>query len=373
MGGSGGGGSSQQSQTQGPPKWELPYAKQMTSQAQQLYGGGPYPQQNVAGFTPDQLAAMGGIEGMTPEQQAYLQQAQGANAGLMGGTPALNQAIGGLGNLAGGQDPNINAAIGSLSGLATGQNPAFNQAMAANLGLFNDPSMQAAQQANMATMSGQYLDPSKNQALQSYLQAGMDPIVRNYQQAIAPNILSSAVAAGGLGSSGTQNAYDAAQQNLASQLGNYAASVVEPAYQQERGLQQQAIGQAAGLLAPEQQAIGQVGSLLGQQAGAASALPGMFQPQLGAAGELPGMYQPQQQAIGQAAGLSQAQYDPISQLMGIGTQQQQQTQNVLNSIFQNAMMPYQMNQMGANLIGALSGGGGRSFTVGSQPGGGSMK
>jgi len=405
LGGSGGGGSSTTSQKSGPPKWELPYAQGLAGQAQGLYSGGPYPQQNVAGFSPDQMAGMGLTEDLTGQQQGYLGQAQAQNAALAGGTPeiqagldtlsgiaggynpALQGAAGAYGGLASGQNPLIQGAQGALSGIASGQNPWMQQAGQAAGGLLNDPSIQAAMQANQNIAQGGMLDPSKNTALQSYLQAGMDPIVRNYQQAIAPNILSGAVASGGLGSSGTQNAYDAAQQNLASQLGNYSASVIEPAYQQERQLQQQAIGQAPGLLSPQEQGISALSGLAGQQAGAAGALPGTFSPQLqgaagltgiagqqaGAAGQIPGMYNPMQQAIGQAPGLSQAAYGPAGQLLDVGQTQQQQLQNQLNSAFQNQMMPYQMLTQAANLVSPIAGGGGQSFSVQSAPGGGSMK
>jgi hypothetical protein len=383
----------------------VPYAQQQTGIASRLFGGGGgYPQQQTAPFSPDQLAAMQGVEQLTPEQQAYLNQAQAQNAALAGGTPDISAATGALTGVATGQDPFMQLAQQSLAGLAGGQNQAINvgtqalqnlaagqnpnwqQAMGAAQGMLNDPSIQAAQRANLATMQGQYLDPSQNKALQDYLNAGMAPIVANYQTAVAPNILSNAVATGGLGSSGAAEAFSNAQAELARSLGDYSAQVIEPAYQAERGLQQQAIMGAPGLLAPSQQAIGQMGSLLGQQAGAAQGLPGMLSPQLQAAqgmagtlspqlqaaGQIPGMYGPQEQAISQAGGLAQGAYMPSEQLMGVGTQQQQQLQNVLNTAFGNQMMPYQMSQMGANLISALSGGGGQSFQVSRQPGG-SMK
>jgi hypothetical protein len=338
----GGGGTSQTtSQQSGPAKYVQPFAKDVTGQAQQLYTGSGYPQQQTAGFSPDQLAGMGMVEGMTPDQQALLGQAQYQNAALAGGTPQ------------------IGAALNSLTGMATGQNPALDAAMMANFGMMNDPSIQSAQQANQAFMSGQYADPASNPALQAYLNAGMQPMIQNYQQAIAPNILANAVTSGGLGSSGTEQAFSNAQNQLAQQLGNYSASVVEPAYQQAMQQQQAAIGMAPQLLQPEQQAIGQV--------------PGLLSPQLQAAGQIPGMYAPQESAIGQAPGLSQAAYGPSGQLLDVGQQQQQQLQNVYNSLFQNQMMPYQMLTQAAGLISPLSGGGGQSFSVASQPGGGSMK
>jgi hypothetical protein len=315
---------------------------------------------------------MQGVQGMTPEQQAYLNQAQQQNAALAGGTPQINAATNALTGLATGQNPYLNQGMNVLGGIAGGQNPALNAAMQANLGMLNDPTIQAAQQANRAFMSGQYANPASNPALQAYLNAGMQPMIQNYQQAVAPNILSNAVASGGLGSSGTEQAFSNAQNQLGQQLGNYSASVIEPAYQQAMQQQQAAIGEAPSLLQPEQTAIGQVGNLLGTQMGAATALPGMLSPQLQAAGQIPSMYGPQEAAIGQAGGLSQAAYGPTGQLLDVGQQQQQQQQNLLNTIFGNQMTPYQMAQMGAGLIGPISGGGGQSFQVSSQPGG-SMK
>jgi len=370
----GGGGSSQTtSQQSGPWKGAAPFARQMVGEAQQLYAPGTqYPQQQTAGFSPDQLAGMGMVENLTPEQQAYLGQAQGMNAALMGGTPQLQAGLNALTGIASGQNPALQAGMGTLQNIAAGQDPYFQQAMGASAGMLNDPSIQAAIQANQNIATGGMLNAANNPALQSYLQAGMDPIIRNYQQAVAPNILQNAIMSGGLGSSGTEQAFGQAQNQLAQQLGNYAAGVIEPAYQQERQLQQQAIGQAPGLLSPEQAAIGQMGSLLGTQMGAAQGLPGMLSPQLSAATAIPGMYSPMQQAIGQAPGLSQAAYAPSGQLLDVGQQQQQQLQNVYNTLFQNAMMPYQMLTQGAGLISPLGGGGGQSFSVSRAPGG-SMK
>jgi hypothetical protein len=232
------------------------------------------------------------------------------------------------------------------------------QAYGANQGLLNNPYVNAAQQANANIAAGGNLDAANNQALQSYINAGLNPMISNYTQAVAPNILSNAVTSGGLGSSGTAQAFQNAQSALANQMGNYTAQVVEPAYESALGQQAQAIGQTTGLLAPQEQGISNLSGLAGQQAGAA--------------GQLPGTLSPQQGAIAQTPGLQEAAYGPTSQLGQVGQQQQQQQQNVLNTLFGNQMTPYQMSQMGSNLISALSGGGGQSFQVASQPGG-SMK
>jgi len=372
-GGSGSGGTSTTSTKQGLPKWELPYAKGLTGIATQLFGGGgPYPQQQTAPFSPDQLAAMQGIEQLTPQQQAYIQSAQQANQQFATGqNPYLNQALQGAAGLAGGTQA-LQGATGALSGIATGQDPYMQQVEQANLGRLNDPSMRQAIAANQATISGQYLNPATNPALQSYLQAGMDPIVQNFQQSVAPSLLGAAVTSGGLGSGGSQAAMQGAEQTLGRELGNYSAQVIEPAYQAERQLQQQAIQGAAGLLSPEQQAIAQQQGLTGTQISAAGAIPGMYQPQLSAMGQIPSLLYPQQAAIAGTPGLVSGAYTPSGQLLQAGQLQQQQLQDVFNTIFANQMMPYQMEQMGAGLIGPLSGGGQQGFQVSTAPGG-SMK
>jgi hypothetical protein len=342
LGSSGGGGTSTTSSQSGPAKYAVPYAQQQTGIAKNLFTGSGYPSQQTAGFSPDQLAAMQGVEGMTGPQQGISNATQMSNL-----------------QLALGMNPAINQATGALSGIAGGQNPLMQQAYGANQGLLNNPYINQAQQANAAIVGGANLDPSSNPALQSYINAGLAPMVSNYQQAVAPNILQNAVASGGLGSSGTEQAFQNAQSALANQMGNYTSQVIEPAYEAGLAQQQQAIQGAPGLLAPSETGISNLQGLVGQQQQAASAIPGMLSPQ--------------QSAISQTPGLQTAAYGPTSQLGQVGQQQQQQQQNVLNTLFGNQMTPYQMSQMGSNLISALSGGGGQSFQVSSQPGGGSMK
>jgi hypothetical protein len=339
-----GGGSGQSSTTStqsGPAKYVVPYAQQQTAQAGQLFSGQNYPQQQTAAFTPDQTTAMQMVEGMTPGQQSVSNASELANL-----------------QLALGLNPSVNAGTSALTNIATGQNPSLNAATAANQSLLNDPTIAAAQAANQNIISGANLNPSSNPALQAYLQAGMTPMIQNYEQAIAPNIVANAVGSGGLGGSGESQAFQNAQSALAQGLGTYTSGVIEPAYEAGLSQQQQAIQTAPSLLQPEQTAISQAAGLL--------------QPQISAATSLPGMLAPQQTAISQTPGLVSGAYTPSSQLQQVGTQQQQQAQNVLNTIFGNQMTPYQMAQTGAGLVGQLSGGGGQSFQVSSQPGG-SMK
>ncbi len=164
-----------------------------------------------------------------------------------------------------------------------------------------------AQGANANIASGANLDPSTNKYLQDYYNAAAAPVIENYTQAVAPNILANAVGAGGLGSSGEAQAFSNAQTDLGRSLGDLAANIYEPAY--EQGLSQQA------------------------------------------------------SAIGQAPNLATGQYIPSQALNQVGTQQQQQQQNILNTIFQNAMAPYNALTTQANLIGPLSGGGSNTVSI----------
>lgn len=220
-----------------------PYSKELTGEAGKLFGpGAQFPQQNVAPFSPDQLAAQQDTRNLTGPEQQYLGQAQ---------------------------------------------------------------------QEQGATASGKYLDPSTNKYLQSYYNAAADPMMQDYKNTIAPNLVGNAVASGGLGSSGSEQAFSNAQHQLGQGLATLGADIYEPAYQQERQLQQNA-----------------------------------------------------QQYAPQMAG---AQYLPGQMLNQSGQEQQQQQQNVLNTIFQNAMMPYQMLNQGANLISPLSGGAGSQIQISPNP------
>ena len=172
-----------------------------------------------------------------------------------------------------------------------------------------------AQNANTAIAGGANLNPQTNQYLQQYYNAAAQPVIQNYEQAVAPNILSNAVAAGGLGSSGTEQAFSNAQSQLGQQLGNLSANIYEPAYE----------------------------TALGQQTA----------------------------AIGQAPGLATAQYTPSEMLTGIGGQQQQQAQDVLQTGYQNqtqqAMWPYTALQMFGPTIGQAIGNAGTTVTTGTNP------
>ena len=70
-------------------------------------------------------------------------------------------------------------------------------------GSATNQALTTAQNANTAIASGANLNPATNPALDAYINAGMQPLVQQYEWATAPNILQNAVGSGGFGSSGT--------------------------------------------------------------------------------------------------------------------------------------------------------------------------
>ena len=182
--------------------------------------------------------------------------------------------------------------------------------------------LNSAQNQQLATLQGQYLNPQSNPWLQSYYNAAAQPMVQQYQQAIAPNILQQAASSGTIGSQGMDQAFSNAQQGLAQGLGNLAANTFEPAYAQERQLQQNA-------------------------------------------------------ATG-AGNTASSQFIPSQEEMQSGQVGQNQAQNVLQTGYQNAyqqaMWPFQELQMFGQGLGTANGGMGNSVSVSSGGGsGGGMK
>lgn len=185
------------------------------------------------------------------------------------------------------------------------------------------PFLNAAQQQQMDTIQGQYLNPSTNQYLQQYYNAAAAPMTQQYQQTIAPNILQSAAQTGTLGSAGTQQAFQNANTSLSQGLGNLAANIYEPAYQQAA--------------------------------------------------------QQQQTAAQNAGNTASSQFIPSQELQQSGQIGQNQAQNVLQTGYQNsntaAMWPFTELQMLGQGLGTANGGSGSSVSIGSgtSPSQGGMK
>jgi hypothetical protein len=240
-------------------------------------------------------------------------------------------------------DPNANLAAGYQNLIGRGQavdqtllpvaNQGYTGAVGGGMGVQNSPAYggyqqfaqsQTAPQAQLASYGAQaaannniglnslmglaqgqgYSNPWLSQAIQG----AIDPLVRNYQTAIAPGIDAAASQAGRYGSGAQAGMVDTAQQNLARGIGNVTSSMQNAAYEAERGRQLQAASQGGqlynqglslGLTAAEAAARAQQFGLTGLQGGYQS----------GNAATL--------QALGYMPQFLQAQYSsPLAQVQG---------------------------------------------------------
>lgn len=183
-----GGGGGQTTTTTKADPWvgQQPYLQSVFSGAQNAYNQyAGNPSSSVAGFTPMQ------------------QQAMGVTQNVANGTNFSNAA--GVNNAAGNYTANL------LNG-NTSANPA---------------SSAFAQFANGSMMNNPYETGALN--------AANNAITRSYQTATAPNTASAFEAAGRYGSGAYGNAVSQNQQDLATQLGNTDASLVNNMYQQNVG------------------------------------------------------------------------------------------------------------------------------------------
>lgn len=184
----GGGGGNTTSNTVATP-WtgQQPYLSSVFSGAQNAYNNyAGNPSSSVAGFTPMQQQAMGITQGV----------ANGTNFG----------AAAGVNNSAGNYTSNL------LNGNYLNSNPgnaAFSQF--ANGSMMNNPYMSQA------------------------LGAANDAITRSYQTATAPQTASAFAGSGRYGSGAYNQAVSQNQQDLATQLGNTDASLMNSIYQQNMG------------------------------------------------------------------------------------------------------------------------------------------
>jgi hypothetical protein len=362
------------------PTWAQPYAKGLLSQASGLYGAGSqYPQQQVAPLDPTQQQAFGDIQSVYNQLGPLAGQIGNIGGALGGLMPQYGDQYSQLGGVLGqyGQQGTQLGNLGSQLGGLQGQLSGYGQYAGNLAGSGVYPGLNQAQATNQAFMSGQFASPSTNPYLQDYYNAAAAPVIANYQQAVAPNILSNAIGAGGLGSSGTASAFDAAQANLGTSLQDLASNIYEPAYQQGMTQMQNAVGMEPGLATAmytplnEQLSIaGQQAQLANQQAGLVGQQTGLSGQEAAAIGQQTGLTGQQASLYGQQLAANQQQLAAMGQMgqaaqniLGIGGQQQQQQQNVLNALFQNQMMPYQMLQQAAGLIGPVTGQGGTTVSV----------
>jgi hypothetical protein len=184
----GGGGGTTTTTTKADP-WagQQPYLSSVFSGAQNAYNQyASNPAGSVAGFTPMQQQAMGITQGV-------------ANGTNFGNAAGVNNAAGNYtSNLLNGSYLNANPGNAAFSQFANGS-------------MLNNPYESAA------------------------LSAANNAITRSYQNATAPQTASAFEAAGRYGSGAYGNAVSQNQQDLATQLGNTDASLVNSMYQQNMG------------------------------------------------------------------------------------------------------------------------------------------
>jgi hypothetical protein len=300
-------------------------------------------QENIARAPAPTLQAAQGafLRGLTEQSAAapMYQNIYGA-AGFQPGVDVYNQAAQGRMNVAG--QPELQ----SLYGAAAAQpgQPVFGAAAGGQL-----QNMATGQLSNIA--GGSFLNANPYQ--QQMMQAATRPLEQQFAQQVLPGISSLYSKSGRLGSGSMERALGTATESFGRALGDVTSNLAGSQFQQERQLQQQALGQLAGVSQQDiatrlagASALEQAQRAgIGQQAGIAGQLAGLsgqdIQTRLLGAGGLQGA---QQAALGtqlQAAG-------------GVGTSQYQELQRQLSAsaaapqIYAQQYLPsQQLGQVGA--------------------------
>lgn len=104
--------------------------------------------------------------------------------------------------------------------------------------LAGSPNVAAAQQQNLNTIGGQYLN--SNPYLNDMYQSATQPLVSQFRNAVAPSLASQFSSAGRFGSGAHQQALTSAEQPLAQGLASAASSIYGGNYENERARQQAA-------------------------------------------------------------------------------------------------------------------------------------
>lgn len=197
------------------------------------------------------------------------------------------------------------------------------------------------------TAQGAYLNA--NPYMAAMVQAAMDPVTRNYQTALAPQLDASFAGSGRYGSGAMLGARDTAQQNLGRTLADMSSNLYGQQYARERQLQD-AAAQQYGQLYNQGQQLGMQGAtsaanitnaagnqyLAGLQQAGQSAYQNLVGQQAGASG-LQGGYQSGIAALQNAA----SQYPALAQGMVIPAQLAMQAGQGFNQLYQQqADAPY---------------------------------
>lgn len=254
MGGGSGGGTQTTVQKADPWIGVQPALSQLYGSLTGAYNAGQLsPQQSAGTQVPwtgyQQLAFDNAYQG-NQDATAYTKALASGNFGFSPGAGAL-----------------LNIANGSLN------NSQLGNIAAGNFGT-NVATAQLAKTAN-----GAYLDPN-NPAIQGLLAAQSQPVVKNFQNATLPGLLSAYSAAGRYGSGANDAAIGAASDSLGQTLSNLAQTTIGQNYANERSNQVNAANQLAGLLSGSSQFLdtarsNAANSIANIQGSAISALPGV--------------------------------------------------------------------------------------------------
>jgi len=165
---------------------------------------------------------------------------------------------------------------------------------------------------------GQYLNSNPYQ--QQMMQAATRPLEQSFSQSVLPGISSLYSKSGRLGSGSMERALGTATEQYGRALGDVTSNLAGSQYQAERGLQQQALGQLAGVSSQDIQT-----QLLGAQ-GLQQAQQAALGTQLQAAGGVgTSQYQELQRQLSASAAAPQIyaqQYLPAQQLAQVGAQRE---------------------------------------------------
>jgi hypothetical protein len=204
----------------------LPYLQTGLQRAQELFLTGQQPAffsgQTFVSPSEQTLQALSQQEALTRQTSPVLQQAQQAfMSGLTAQSAAspLFQNIYSAAGMQPGTDVLRQAAQGGFQNIATGQ------------------------LANIA--GGGFLNANPYQ--QAMMEAATRPLTQQFSQSVLPGISSLYSRSGRLGSGSMERALGTATESFGRALGDIGSNIAGTQFQAERGLQQQALGQLAGI------------------------------------------------------------------------------------------------------------------------------
>jgi len=289
--------------------------------------------EQVAPFSPYQLSALSDIAGLTGPAGMLSSAGMGSLESLLATNPTLANIMSNGGNL-----PALPTEMQTLNSLGLG----------GLTGMLSN------------TLSGKYLDPSTNPWLTKTYNEAAKGVTDQYQTSIAPSLMAEGELAtgGGPGALANSSAFNQTQwQNqygLGQNLQNLATNIYGGNYQQERQNQLTAAGLGESLAGQANQINEQ--NVANTEQGIQNRLQAAGLQQSGQLGAL-GLLPQTQSSL----------YGPANQLLQAGTLQQQQQQNVLSTLFQNALRsanwPQMMFSNFGQLLSALGGNQGTTITT----------